>query len=141
MKKASATGQSLRGTLRDKLQGWELMDLVGDIQAMRQSEVIIGSSSGGWVDLVGDADALVLFASGLKEIKRPSQFPTGLCHEWKTLPKDNYYLAVGVPMLNMFFEHSGHVLKRQYLTRCCRRGPVKLRHAQTDVVGLSVPYP
>ena len=99
-------GIVLNGTFQSKLHGWEYMALVEE-KKYHQKEVKIARSSGGWVDLVTHNDALILLATGLKEIIKPAQDIDKLCRKWRSLPKGMDYLAVGVPMLEMFYTEAG----------------------------------
>jgi len=74
-------------------------------------------SSGGWMDLAQDTDAIALFVSGFEDIIRSTKEATAeLCHKWKQVPKDQDYLAVSVPMLYQLFERAGSRLTRKHLT-------------------------
>ena len=112
----SRPGKVMRGTLRDKLRGWEFMGPVDDVSVLRQRQVNIDKTSGGWVNLVGDTDVLVLLASGLGDLIQPVETEKGLCHLWMTLPKQKDYMAASVPMLNMMFERAGPQQIRRQLT-------------------------
>lgn len=117
IRKRSTKDPSLRGTLRSKLRGWEFMDVVDERSPVRLKETTIQKSSGGWVDLVQDLNAIVLFASGFEDIIKPTQdTAVGLCHKWQRVPKDKDYLTASVPILNSFYEEAGSRLTRKYLT-------------------------
>lgn len=111
----SCPGLALHGTLRTKVYGWEFMSLVQD-KNHRRKEVTIAKSSGGWVDLVNDIDALVLFATGFGEIIRPVSDLGRLCHQWRSLPKGKDYLAAGVPLLELLYSEAGSRLSRKNLS-------------------------
>jgi hypothetical protein len=40
----------------------------------------------------------------------------GLCHSWRTVPKDNDYFAAGVPIINALYEKAGSRLTKKHLT-------------------------
>ena len=58
----------------------------------------------------------MLFASGLGDIIQPRSDLAGLCRKWRSLPQDKDYLAVCVPMLEMFYAKAEHREDHQYLT-------------------------
>ena len=109
----SAPGVPVRGTMRDKLYGWEFRALVEDKSSFRQKEQVLEKSNGGWVDLVNDTDTIVLFGNGFEEVIKPVR---GACSAWKSLPKGRDYLAVGCPMLETLYNEAGSRKTRSYLT-------------------------
>ena len=108
-------GPALHGTLRSKVHGWEFMSLV-DEKNYRRKEVTIAKSSGGWVDLINDNDALVLFATGFGEVIRPVRGLRRLCHNWRSLPKSKDYLAAGVPILELLYSEAGSRVSHKHLS-------------------------
>ena len=112
---SSAPGVKLRGTMRDKLYGWEFRALVEE-KSFRRKEKVLDKSNGGWINLIEDIDAVVLFANGFEEVIKPVSHLESLCSGWKTLPKDKDYLAVGCPMLETLYNEAGSRKTRTYLT-------------------------
>ena len=112
----SAPGVALRGTMRDKLYGWEFRALVEDKSSFRQKEQVLEKTNGGWVDLVDDTDTIVLFGNGFGEVIKPVFDAGDLCSAWKVLPKGRDYLAVGCPMLEILYNEAGSRKTRSYLT-------------------------
>ncbi|KAK0507586.1 hypothetical protein JMJ35_010109 [Cladonia borealis] len=112
----SAPGVAVRGTMRDKLYGWEFRALVEDKNSFRQKEQVLEKSNGGWVDLVDDTDTIVLFGNGFGEVIKPVRDSVNLCSVWKVLPKGRDYLAVGCPMLETLYNEAGSHKTRSYLT-------------------------
>ena len=108
----SAPGVVVRGTMRDKLYGWEFRALVENKSSFRQKEQVLEKTNGGWVDLVDDTDTIVLFGNGFEEVIKP--VPS--CSAWKVLPKGRDYLAVGCPMLETLYNEAGSRKTRSYLT-------------------------
>lgn len=108
-------GLALHGTMQSKVPGWEYMSLVHE-KNYRRKEVAVAKSSGGWVDLVNDIDALVLFGTGFGEIIRPESGLGSLCHQWRSLPKSKDYLAAGVPILELLYSEAGSRLSRKHLS-------------------------
>lgn len=108
----SAPGVAVRGTMRDKLYGWEFRALVEDKGIFRQKEQVLEKSNGGWVDLVDDTDTIVLFGNGFQEVIKP----VTSCSAWEILPKGKDYLAVGCPLLETLYNEAGSRKTRSYLT-------------------------
>lgn len=108
-------GLALHGTLRSKIHGWEFMSIV-DEKNYRRKEVTIAKSSGGWVDLINDIDALVLFATGFGEVIRPVRGLGRLCHNWRSLPKNKDYLAAGIPILELLYSEAGSRVSHKHLS-------------------------
>ena len=108
-------GLALHGTMRSKVHGWEYMSLVHE-KNYRRKEATIAKSSGGWVDLINDVDALVLFATGFDEIIRPVTDLSKLCAPWRSLPKGKDYLAAGIPILELLYSEAGSRLSHKHLT-------------------------
>ena len=93
------------------------MDLVDDRSPFILKETDIAKTSGGWIQLARDIDAVILFGSGFEDVIRPSeQSMDGLCHMWKSVPKGKDYLTVSVPMMNQLYERAGSRLNRKQLT-------------------------
>jgi hypothetical protein len=108
---------TLHWPTRTSLQGWEFMDIVDERSPLRLKEALIKKTSGGWVDLATDINAIVLFASGFEDIIKPAKSSLkGLCHMWRTVPKDKDYFTTNVTTINHLFEQSGCRLTRKYLT-------------------------
>lgn len=108
-------GLALHGTMQSKIHGWEFMSLVNE-KNYRRKEATIAKSSGGWVDLVNDIDALVLFATGFGDVIRPVSGLKRLCRQWRSLPKSKDYLAAGVPIMELLYSEAGSRLSRKHLS-------------------------
>ena len=109
-------GKELHTTLQNTLYGWEFRDVTDEESILKQKAQVLKKTAGRWYDLVKGVGAVVLFASGLGDIIRPTFQSAGLCRKWRRLPKDNDYLAVCVPMLETFYAKAGHRHDHQYLT-------------------------
>ncbi|KAL2076205.1 hypothetical protein VTL71DRAFT_1148 [Oculimacula yallundae] len=122
--------------LSKTLRGWEFMDLVVERSPLRQKEADIKSTSGNWIDLAADINAIVLFASGFEDVIRPAEDSTnGICHSWKQVPKGMDYLVAGVSMLNSLYEQAGSRLTKEHLTSThiqWSRGPMLFEKCQHD---------
>ncbi len=108
-------GATVKGTLRDVIQGFEYKAVVEERSPFRQKQSFIKKTSGGWPTLVRDIDALVLFANGYEDVLRPSGNTT-LCRLWQSVPKWKDYLAATVKALNDLCDVAGCRVDRMYLT-------------------------
>ena len=111
----SAPGLPVHNPFRNKLQGWEIMSLVEESPVLRRKQRHINRTNGGWVGMVKDLDAVILFGRGFDEIIRPVQ-TTKLCQQWRRLPKGNDYLAVGCQLLKQIMYQAGSRNDYKYLT-------------------------
>ena len=111
----SGTGLALYGTMQSQIYGWEYMSLVHE-KNYRRKEAAIGKTSGGWVDLVNDIDALVLFATGLDDVIKPVADLSNLCPLWRSLPKGKDYLAVCVSTMELLYSEAGSRSTHKHLS-------------------------
>ena len=117
VKRETSADPEVRLPMSKTLRGWEFMDLVVERSPIRQKETGIKNTSGNWIDLAADINAVVLFASGFENLIRPAEGSTsGMCHAWKQVPKDRDYLVAGVPILNSLYEQAGSRLTKEHLT-------------------------
>ena len=105
---------SILGTVQHCLQGWEFMALV-EGRNFRQKQEPIMKTNGGWLKLVNDIDAIVLFANGFGDIIKPGKGSLP-CHDWEELPKGKDYMATSVPMLKRLYREAGSDLALNHLT-------------------------
>jgi hypothetical protein len=109
--------KEIRLAVKPQLRGWEFMDLVDDNSPLIQREVSLLSSSGDWTSFARDINAIVLFASGFGDIIKPILSPSvGLCHRWRTVPKDKDYLTATISTINRLFEKAGSKYTQEHLT-------------------------
>jgi hypothetical protein len=102
---------------KQKLRGWEFMDLVDEISPLHLKETSIEKTCGGWINFAQGIDAIILFASGFEDIIEPAKGSTnGLCDRWKRVPKHKDYLVAGVPILNTLYERAGRLVTKENLT-------------------------
>ena len=111
----SGTGLALHGTMQSQIYGWEYMSLVDEKNYWRK-EAAIAKTSGGWVDLINDIDALVLFATGFGDIIKPVADLGNLCPLWRSLPKGKDYLAACVPTMELLYSEAGSRLSHKHLS-------------------------
>ena len=111
-------GKPIKATWQDTLFGFEFKAIVEERSPLRQKEVTLKKSNGGWPNLIQDIDALVLFANGFGDLIYPDD--TGndrsLCHSWRTAPHSQDYLVAPVRVLLDLYNVAGHRLDRKYLT-------------------------
>ena len=116
-KEAQATpGMAVNSTWHKTLHGWEFRAVADEDTLLKQKRQVLKKTAGRWHDLVKEVDAVILFASGLGDIIKPRSDLDGLCRKWRSLPKDKDYLAVCVPMLEMFYAKAGYRQDHKYLT-------------------------
>lgn len=107
-----------------KLSGFKFMGVVDERSPFRRKQYAIST---GWANFINGIDALVLFASGFKDLIRPTEAAKGLCHTWKSMPKGKDYLSTTVDILMDLYNVAGCCLTREYLTSsriCWQRGEV-----------------
>ncbi|ORY08573.1 hypothetical protein BCR34DRAFT_616308, partial [Clohesyomyces aquaticus] len=102
-------GIPLRGSTRSVLHGYEYKAVIQQRSPFHLKQAHIMSSNGGWLQLIKDIDALVLFGHNFGELLRPSRGGKDrLCERWWNLPHDKDYLATSVGMLFDIFDCAGH---------------------------------
>ena len=126
-------GVQMRSTWQSSLSGWEFMALV-EQRNFRRKQQTIAKTSGGWVNLVNDIDAIVLFGTGFGDIIKPIGVPGSLCEQWQSLPKGKDYLAIGCPTLEKLYAEAGSRRTREHLTSThlqWQQGPVLFEPCMT----------
>ena len=98
-------GLSIPNTRQPYLQNWEFMALV-EGRNFRQKQEPIMNTNGGWLRLVNDIDAIVLFANGFGDIIWPGKGYQP-CRNREALPKGKDYMATSVPLLKRLFREAG----------------------------------
>lgn len=101
---------------QNKLVGHEFMALVDRMSISHVKKRILAKTSGGWSQLVQDSDALTLFGSGFEDLIQPPSGAEGLCHRWRTMPKEKDYLGIKVETLLDLYKKSGCRLSQEFLT-------------------------
>lgn len=115
----TGSGLDPKSNFQGELHGFEFNDVVRKKSPCDLKKCKISKSSGGWVNLVQDIGALVLFANGFEDLIRPSETCQSLCGYWRSLPKGKDYLAVTVRMLKGLYEVAGSPLERTFLSSSC----------------------
>ncbi|KAK3172840.1 hypothetical protein OEA41_006165 [Lepraria neglecta] len=112
----ASPGVALHATTRSTLHGWEIMALVEGKSILRRKEQNILKVNGGWVNLVNNIDAVILFASGFDDLIKPVNNLHQLCSQRKTLPKEKDYVAAGFPTFGTLYAEASSRRSRKHLT-------------------------
>ena len=92
----TTSGVNLRFTTRDKLEGYDFMDVAKGESPLKPRFVTLNASGKGWVDLVRSIGAVCLLGSGFGDLILPSEKDRGLCRRWHHVPFGRDYLATTV---------------------------------------------
>ncbi|UNI23856.1 hypothetical protein JDV02_009649 [Purpureocillium takamizusanense] len=100
-----------------RLGGFEYKAIVQQRSPISPKECSLGGTAGGWLSLVEDIDALVLFASGFGNVIHPRDPDREvICREWRSLPCYKDYLATSVSTLLDLYDAAGCRLDREFLS-------------------------
>lgn len=115
----------IHATWQERLLGYEYKAVVEDWSPMPLKELEIHKTCGGWPRLIRDINALVLLANGFGDLIQPIGNQTGLCHQWKTLPRGKDYMAVPVSIFLGLYSLAGcpESKKRLTATNLALHGP------------------
>jgi hypothetical protein len=91
---AGQNGVRLKTRVRKHLEGWDFTELATDHDPYPRVATLHAMGYG-WVDFVRSIGAITLFRRGFGDLIRPVE-SNGICSLWKTLPKNQYYLAANV---------------------------------------------
>ncbi|PLB47714.1 hypothetical protein P170DRAFT_385589 [Aspergillus steynii IBT 23096] len=89
---------------RAHLEGWDFHDLATESDPLRPRLASIAPKGKAWVDFTRSIHAINLLGRGFGEMLEPSNVS---CPYWASLPRDQYYLATGIPDLQMALEYTG----------------------------------
>lgn len=110
-------GKPLKAHTGRRLGGFEYKAIVQQRSPISPKECPLRGASGGWLSLVEDIDALVLFASGFGNVIHPKDPDQEvICHGWRTLPSNKDYLATSVSTLLDLYDAAGCRLDREFLS-------------------------
>ena len=104
----SAPGVGLRGTDRDKLEGFGFMDIAEGDNPLRPRVAILKQSGRGWVDFTKKIRAITLLGKGFGELIKPGQDSNKLCSLWKGVPTGEDYLVACISTLDEICEKNGN---------------------------------
>ncbi|KAH6712444.1 hypothetical protein BKA61DRAFT_736846 [Leptodontidium sp. MPI-SDFR-AT-0119] len=108
----SSSSVQLRGTDREKLEGFAYMDLVDGPNTVLPRETYLEPSGAGWVALTKSIRAVTLLGKGFGEIIRPTTEPGNFCHHWSSVPEGLDYLAATVTTLREICRRQGDAKAR-----------------------------
>lgn len=104
----ASPGIGLRGTDREKLEGFGFMDIVCGENPLRPRVTTLKPSGRGWVDFIRSVRAITLLGRGFGELIRPTEEVSNqLCRSWKSVPKDQDYLTASISTLEKICEKYG----------------------------------
>jgi hypothetical protein len=103
----STPGIGLRGTDRDKLEGFGFKDIVMGNNPLRPRVVTLQSSGRGWVDFTRKAHAITLIGKGFGELIQPAPEANRLCSHWTRVPQGQDYLVACISQLKQICEMGG----------------------------------
>ncbi|OTA56890.1 hypothetical protein K449DRAFT_437747 [Hypoxylon sp. EC38] len=104
---AGPNGINVKLRLRQHLEGWDFIDLTRDY-SLNPRLATLKSYGCGWVDFVRSIEATPLFGKGFGNMIQPTGVGVGhVCQNWKTLPKEKYYLAMAVFDMKKIIEQFG----------------------------------
>ncbi|OQV09703.1 hypothetical protein CLAIMM_13795 [Cladophialophora immunda] len=90
---------NLRFTSRERLEGYDFMDVARGESPLRPRFVILKSSGKGWVDLARSIGAIALLGYSFGDLIIPAEQAKALCHNWRRLPHGHDYLAASVSLI------------------------------------------
>lgn len=104
-KLAGRNGINLKKRVRKHLEGWDLGDIIQDIDPLPRVAKIPAFGHG-WIDFVRSIGSITLFGRGLGELIKPS-LPNLMCSRWGSLPEQQYLLAAAVSDLQIIMARFG----------------------------------
>lgn len=106
LKMLTSTGVNLRFTDRDKLEGFDFMDVVDGPSVILPKVVILKRSGKGWMDFTRSIRAITLLGKDFGEIMKPGEGSNTLCKNWRHIPAGRDYLTASISTLH-------HICKRE----------------------------
>jgi hypothetical protein len=114
---------------RQKLEGFEVMDIANDSGIVRRRELSHKHSHGGWASMLKRIDSMVILGSHLGDLFKPAAAPSQIPRGMACLPVDQYFLATTVQRLLQFFGppntvgnlemHGIRARRAEYLVETC----------------------
>ena len=96
----------LHGTTREKLEGFDFMDIADKDDPITPRVVVLEPSSRGLSHLTQKINAVNLFGTRFGEVIVPAEGSNTVCHHWRSLPKGKDYIAATVEHLSRLHEKS-----------------------------------
>ncbi|CAN9120800.1 unnamed protein product [Alternaria alternata] len=112
-----APGVPIPSSWHENIYGFEFKAVVLEDAPLKLKKTTISRTHGGWLKLIEDIDALVLFANGFGDVILPADEPDqDLCRKWRRVPHGQDYLTTTTNMLDKLFDKAGSRQDRKYLT-------------------------
>lgn len=108
----ASSSYQLRGTDRERLEGFAYMDLVDGPKVILPRELYLKPSGAGWVAFTKSIRAVTLLARGFGDIIRPTEDSDKVCQYWKSAPKGRDYLAATTGTLKEICQRQGDARAR-----------------------------
>lgn len=96
----------LRGTPREKLEGWSMKDIIESENRMEPRIITLKASGRGWVDFTRSVHAVTLFGRGIGDLLKPA-YPAQCFPHWRRVPTGQDYLATRVYTLRAIWDKYG----------------------------------
>jgi len=104
-------GKEIRVAIRDRLDGYEFLDMVMRNKKIRARAAFLKPSARGWVEFVRSIDAVTLMAKGFGNLIRPNENTNKLCPSWEIVPCEKDYLVARVHHLKEICNNAGRSLQ------------------------------
>jgi hypothetical protein len=104
-------GKEIRVTTRDRLDGYEFLDMVTRNKTIRARAVVVKPSARGWIEFTRKVDAITLMAKGFGDLIRPAEDCNRLCHHWESVPRGRDYLVARIHHLREISRDAGRNLQ------------------------------
>ena len=101
--------KQLHLTHREKLEGFEFMDVVRRKHVMRPRVATLMSSGRGWVELIRSIGAVCLFGRGFGDLVVPGPPSGSVCRLWTRVPEGKDYLTALVSVLRSICQEHGSI--------------------------------
>ncbi|RYN15792.1 hypothetical protein AA0115_g12780 [Alternaria tenuissima] len=110
-------GVRIPSSVHESIYGFEFKSIVHQDPLYKLKKTTISRNHGGWLKLIEDIDALVLFANGFGDVIQPAGgFDNLVCHKWRRVPDGQDYFTTTTDMLQRLFDKAGSRRDRKYLT-------------------------
>ncbi|CAI9634166.1 unnamed protein product [Alternaria burnsii] len=110
-------GVCMPSSVHESIYGFEFKSIVHQDALYKLKKTTVRRNHGGWIKLIEDIDALVLFANGFGDVILPAGGSDNLlCHKWRRVPDGQDYLTTTTDVLQRLFDKAGSRLDRKYLT-------------------------
>ena len=83
----------IRLTARDKLEGYEFMDIIEGKRRIKPKKLHLGPSGWGWAEFTREIQAVTILGRGFGDLVKPLPSCSVRCPRWQTLKRGKDYLA------------------------------------------------